>query len=249
MPRLVPAFAAIAFLLSALAPAKAELLVTVSKSQQRLSVVIDGAETYRWPVSTGVRGHETPVGAFRPHDLERHWYSRQYSLTPMPWAVFFHRGYAVHGTMEAYNLGHAASHGCVRLRPDNASILYSLVRRYGMSNTKVVVLQGALPAAPGAVPMADAGTPPADDAVAADQFAKAVDGDEDYFAAKTHRDGSAAQDDNDQDDGKIAAGKPSQNRLTGAVVYRVSVGSDEARILREREAWLRSLDRKYGMTR
>jgi hypothetical protein len=29
----------------------------------------------------------------------------------------------------------------------------------------------------------------------------------------------------------------------------VSVGSDEARTLREREAWLRSLDRKYGITR
>lgn len=237
-------------------PGQAELLVNVSKSQQRLAVVIDGTEVYRWPISTGVRGHDTPVGNFRPHDLERHWYSRQYGLTPMPWAVFFHRGYAVHGTTEAYNLGHAASHGCVRLRPDNASVLYSLVRRYGMSNTKVVVLNGALPMLPGAVPMADA--------VAAEQFAKAVDGDEDYFAAKTHRDGGAAQDDKhqadknqdeknqdekNQHDATIDVGKPGKTRLAGAVAYRVSVGSDERQILREREAWLRGLDRKYGITR
>ena len=129
MPRFILAAAAVAFLLPI--PAQAELLVSVSKSQQRMAVTVDGAETYRWPVSTGTRGHETPSGIFRPHDIERHWYSRQYSRTPMPWAVFFHRGYAVHGTMESYNLGRAASHGCVRLRPDNASILYALVAKMG----------------------------------------------------------------------------------------------------------------------
>ena len=246
MPHVVRALAAITFLLAGFASAKAELLVNISKSQQRLSVVVDGAEAYRWAVSTGTRGHETPVGSFRPHDLERHWYSRQYGLTPMPWAVFFHRGYAVHGTMEAYNLGHPASHGCVRLRPDNASILYALVRRQGLQNTKVVVMNGPLPAAPGAVPMAEA--------VAADQFAKAVGEDEDYFAAKTHRDAGVAQEDNNQadhnpDDAKISVGKSGKTRLAGAVAYRVSVGSDERQVLREREAWLRSLDRKYGIAR
>jgi hypothetical protein len=33
------------------------------------------------------------------------------------------------------------------------------------------------------------------------------------------------------------------------MIYRVSVGSNERQILRERQAWLRSLDRKYGITR
>ena len=123
------ATAAFGALLCLSAPAKAELLVSISKSQQRLAVAIDGAETFRWPVSTGVRGHETPTGKFRPTRLERHWYSRQYNLTPMPWAMFFNRGYAVHATMEVYNLGRAASHGCVRLRPDNAATLFALMRR------------------------------------------------------------------------------------------------------------------------
>ena len=112
-------------------PLKAELVVNISKSQQRLAVMVDGAEAYRWPISSGRRGFETPTGSYRPTRLERHWYSRQYNRTPMPWAMFFHRGYAVHGTMEAYNLGHAVSHGCVRLRPDKAAILFSLMRRHG----------------------------------------------------------------------------------------------------------------------
>jgi hypothetical protein len=235
----VTAFSA---LLCLAAPVKAEVVVNISKSQQRLAVVVDGAETYRWPVSTGLRGHETPAGAFHPTRLERHWYSRQYSLTPMPWAVFFHRGYAVHGTMEAYNLGHAASHGCVRLRPDNAAILYSLVRRQGISNTKVVVMNGPLPTAPGAVPMADAKTPPTN-AGAEKDFAEAYGEDVDDYAAKTHRDRGTAHDQENDDVGSHA-----KTRLASAGAYRVSVSSDKAKILREREAWLRGLDRKYGIT-
>jgi hypothetical protein len=43
---------ALGALLGLAAPARAELLVNISKSQQRLSVVIDGTEAYRWPVST-----------------------------------------------------------------------------------------------------------------------------------------------------------------------------------------------------
>jgi hypothetical protein len=209
-------------------PARAELLVNISKSQQRLSVTIDGTEAYRWPVSTGRRGHATPAGKFRPVRLERHWYSHEYGMTPMPWAVFFHRGYAVHGTMEAYNLGHAASHGCVRLRPDNAAILFSLVRREGTRNTKIVILNGPLPAAPGAKPMADADRPKVEAQAmrheAMQHFAKALD---------------------DGDVAKPVSAKPHRD----AEIYRASAVSDEARILRERQAWLHSLDIKYGIAR
>ena len=226
---------AVGALLCISAPAKADILVTVSKSQQRLAVMIDGTEAYRWPVSTGVRGHDTPAGSFRPHDIERHWYSRQYKMTPMPWAVFFHRGYAVHGTTESYNLGRPASHGCVRLRPDNASILYALVRRQGMQNTKVVVMNGPLPPPPGAVPMADAAQAPD---LAALQLGA---GHSEDYAARARSDADTAAGE------EIVEPAPrARSRMRDAVVYRVSVGSDEARILRERAAWLRSIDRKYG---
>ena len=231
------AAAAFGAILCLAAPAHADVLVSISKSQQRAAVMIDGVEAYRWPVSTGRRGHDTPAGNFRPQRLERHWYSRQYDMTPMPWAVFFHRGYAVHGTMEAYNLGHAASHGCVRLRPDNAATLYSLVRRQGMSNTKIVVLNGALPLAPGAKPAAVAET----EETGTDHFASADTGAE--MSAKAHP-MAAADPTADADD----AGTRRAAHFARAVAYRVSVSSDEAQILREREAWMRSLDRKYGIT-
>ncbi len=121
-------------------PAQAELVVNISKSQQRLAVMVNGTEAHRWPISTGT--NRTP-DARRCVPAAAAWSGTgtpaNTIMTPMPWSIFFHRGYAVHGTMEAHNLGRQASHGCVRLRPDNAAILYSMVRRHGMKGTKVVV--------------------------------------------------------------------------------------------------------------
>jgi hypothetical protein len=231
------------------APAHADLLVNISKSQQRVSVSIDGTEAYRWVISTGRRGHDTPSGVFRPVRLERHWYSRQYEMTPMPWAMFFHRGYAMHATTEVYNLGRVASHGCVRLRPDNAATLYSLVRRQGMANTKIVVLNGALPPQPAAPPLP--GVKPQEPGMASEDgatqsFAKTESGEE--LAAKTHNsetpgvEPAAALEEEDVSPRRVA-------RFARSVSYRVSVSNNEAQILRERQDWLRSLDRKYGITR
>ena len=72
---------------------------------------------------------------FVPVRLERVWYSTIYDNAPMPFSIFFHRGYAIHGTNEIRNLGIPVSHGCVRLHPDNARKLFDLVLRYGKANT------------------------------------------------------------------------------------------------------------------
>ncbi len=58
----------------------------------------------------------------------------------MPWSVFFYKGYAIHGTTEISQLGRPASHGCVRLHPDNARIFYDLVNAYGKANTRISVV-------------------------------------------------------------------------------------------------------------
>lgn len=237
------------------APVRAELVVNISKSQQRLEVVVNGAEAYRWPISSGRRGYQTPSGTYHPIRLERHWYSHKYQMSPMPYSVFFHRGYAVHGTMESYNLGHAVSHGCVRLRPDNASILFSLVRRNGARNTRLVVMNGPLPQAPRVphgVPMAEAEKPAAQ---AQQHFATAArDDSEKHPSAKapdTSRETShetsrgilRARHEDDERDLRSRV----RTRFASAERYPVA-GSGEVHVLREREAWLRSLDRKYGFT-
>ena len=57
----------------------------------------------------------------------------------MPHSIFFHGGFAIHGSYEISRLGGPASHGCIRLHPSDAAALYTLVRTEGMSATTIVV--------------------------------------------------------------------------------------------------------------
>ncbi|WP_421723246.1 L,D-transpeptidase [Bauldia sp.] len=127
-----------AFVVAAPAMA-AKVEARIDLSSQRMYVKVNGVTKYKWAVSTGRAGYRTPTGTYRPKRLERSWYSRKYDNAPMPHSVFFHGGYAIHGTTAVRNLGRPASHGCVRLHPSNAAKLYSLIRKYGMGNSRVVV--------------------------------------------------------------------------------------------------------------
>ncbi|WEX11445.1 L,D-transpeptidase [Chelativorans sp. AA-79] len=113
----------------------------VSLSKQVMTVKKGGKVLYRWPVSTARKGYVTPRGSWKPTRMHRMWHSRKYEMAPMPHAVFYHGGYAVHGTSAVKALGRPASHGCVRLHPDNAAQFYSLVQKIGPANTRIVVTE------------------------------------------------------------------------------------------------------------
>jgi hypothetical protein len=127
-------------------PARAGVLISIDKSAQRMSVIVDGEPRYSWPVSTGRVGYSTPSGAFTPFRLEEDHYSEEWDNAPMPHSIFFTRqGHAIHGSFETRRLGTPASAGCVRLAPPNAAKLFALVKAEGLANTKVV-LSGTEPA-------------------------------------------------------------------------------------------------------
>jgi lipoprotein-anchoring transpeptidase ErfK/SrfK len=123
----------------ATAPARASVTVHIDRYSQRMAVVIDGYPRYNWPVSTGRSGYGTPGGVFRPQLMARSWFSRKYYNSPMPHAIFFHGGFAIHGTYELSRLGGPASHGCVRLHPSHAAALFALIQRDGRSRTRIVI--------------------------------------------------------------------------------------------------------------
>jgi lipoprotein-anchoring transpeptidase ErfK/SrfK len=104
-----------------------------------MAVSIDGTPRYNWPVSTGRDGYGTPSGVFHPQTMARRWFSRKYYNSPMPHAVFFYRGFAIHGTYELSRLGGPASHGCVRLHPSHAAALFALIQRDGPRTTRIVI--------------------------------------------------------------------------------------------------------------
>jgi lipoprotein-anchoring transpeptidase ErfK/SrfK len=119
--------------------AEAAIVVDIDRSSQTMSIIVDGYPRYHWRVSTARRGYVTPPGSYHPQMMARRWFSRRYYNSPMPHSIFFYRGYAIHGTYEISQLGGPASHGCVRLDPDHAAILFELVERDGMSRTTIVV--------------------------------------------------------------------------------------------------------------
>jgi lipoprotein-anchoring transpeptidase ErfK/SrfK len=122
-----------------------QILINIDKSRQEMTVFVDGIEQYTWPVSTGGRGYATPSGNFTASSMNEVWYSKQWDNAPMPNSIFFTKeGHAIHGSYETKKLGRAVSHGCVRLAPENAKILYALVEEQGLGNTKVV-LTGVTP--------------------------------------------------------------------------------------------------------
>jgi len=118
----------------------ASLVAKVNVSTQTMEVIRHGKVIYTWRVSTARRGYITPVGSWRPKRMHRMWYSRKYDMSPMPYAIFYHGGYAVHGTNAVSRLGSPASHGCVRLDTANAAKLYKLVQMVGPGNTRIVVV-------------------------------------------------------------------------------------------------------------
>ena len=121
--------------------ADAAVLVRVDISTQTMSVRVDGEPRYTWAISTGRLGYRTPNGTYRPHKLVRSWYSRKYGGA-MPYSVFFHRGFAIHGTTAVHRLGSPASHGCIRLHPYNAAKQYALIRS---ASTTRIIISGARP--------------------------------------------------------------------------------------------------------
>ena len=119
---------------------QAKVAITVDKDNQQMTVAVDGVETYRWPVSSGLPSYETPNGSFRAFRMEEDHYSKEFDEAPMPHSIFFTKiGHAIHGTDSVNRLGSPASHGCIRLSRDNAAKLFALVKEQGVLNTTVTL--------------------------------------------------------------------------------------------------------------
>ena len=110
------------------ADARSDTPVTmlVNLRDQRAYLYQDGRRIAVTTVSTGRRGHDTPVGVFPILGKQRMYYSKKYDNAPMP---FMQRltdwGHALHaGNVRPY----PASHGCVRLPAEFAKQLFSLTQ-------------------------------------------------------------------------------------------------------------------------
>ena len=58
------------------------ILVTIDKSRQKMTVVLDGVTKYEWPVSTGKGGYSTPSGSYTATSMNEIWYSKEWDNAP-----------------------------------------------------------------------------------------------------------------------------------------------------------------------
>ncbi|WP_307181508.1 L,D-transpeptidase family protein [Streptomyces canus] len=111
-------------------------VLCISKTSRTLRWMIDGRTVTTVPVRFGSVGTPTREGVFSVYWKSRHHVSTLYD-SPMPYAMFFSGGQAVHYSADFAAHGYAGgSHGCINVR-DEAAIadLFAQVR----NGDKVVV--------------------------------------------------------------------------------------------------------------
>src|ERR1700722_7550405 len=109
------------------------LQIIISIADQRVSLFDNGTLIARSSVSTGTRGHPTPLGVFSVISKQRWHRSNIYSAAPMPYMQrITWSGIALHAGVVP---GHPASHGCIRLKNDFAVRLWRLTKR----GTRVII--------------------------------------------------------------------------------------------------------------
>jgi lipoprotein-anchoring transpeptidase ErfK/SrfK len=128
--------------------AQCKVWAKVSKKDQRLYLFIDGEPVDTFKVSSGDKQHETPNfdtrvdgRMFKKYTSKKYPGGNYNGLGNMPYVVFIRGGYALHGTTlgNIPKLGRKASHGCVRLHPNNAKIFFELVQNVGPENVWVTI--------------------------------------------------------------------------------------------------------------
>lgn len=115
------------------------ITIHIDKNKQRMTVIENGIVKFSgWKVSTGRRGFDTRSGRFTPFEMNKNYFSKKFKAI-LPYGIKFDGGNLIHATPGLGYLGQKRSHGCVRLSPANAKILFEMVRRAGMKNTTVIV--------------------------------------------------------------------------------------------------------------
>ena len=105
--------------------------IIISLADQRMFIFENGVNIQTFLVSTGVPGHRTPTGSYSVHSRSPRAYSNKYECYMPHWMAITGDGmygmHALEGTSYLRLLGSVASHGCIRLAPENATWLYEWV--------------------------------------------------------------------------------------------------------------------------
>src|SRR5579863_405805 len=112
-------------------------LVLVSIPDRQLAVISDGEVVAKFPVAVGTAESPSPAGEFRiVSRVTNPTYYRPGTVIPSGrdnpvgtrWIGLSQKGYGIHGTNVPKSVGHAASHGCIRLRNRDVEQLFTMLQ-------------------------------------------------------------------------------------------------------------------------
>jgi lipoprotein-anchoring transpeptidase ErfK/SrfK len=122
-------------------PIKGPLTIAVSIGEQRVRVYDGVTPIAEAPVSTGMKGHPTPMGVFSIIQKNKWHRSNIYSGAPMPYMQrITWSGVAMHAGVLP---GYPASHGCIRMPTEFAIRLWGMTK---MGARVIVARRGVAPA-------------------------------------------------------------------------------------------------------
>jgi lipoprotein-anchoring transpeptidase ErfK/SrfK len=106
-------------------------VIHVWLGQQRLALYEDDDAVRQFPVATGVRGAETPLGSYKVEYKMPVARFRgvnpggsRYDIPNVHWVLAFFEDYTIHGAHWRTTFGTPASNGCISLTDANAKIVY-----------------------------------------------------------------------------------------------------------------------------
>lgn len=121
---------------------KGEKWIEVDLSDQKLRMKEGQTTAGEFLVSTG-KWAPTPKGEWRIWTKLRYTRMRGgskalgtfYNLPNVPYTMYYHQGYGIHGAYWHNNFGQTMSHGCVNMKPEEAGIVFN----WANVGTRVVV--------------------------------------------------------------------------------------------------------------
>jgi hypothetical protein len=112
-----------------------EVWIEVLTRHQTLVVYKGKKPVFATLVATGKYSDPTPHGLFRVWIKiaveamnNRPGAADQYKVEAVPWILYFHKGYAIHGAYWHNGFGRRRSHGCVNLSPRDARVVFGLAQ-------------------------------------------------------------------------------------------------------------------------
>lgn len=114
------------------------LIIAISIEQQKVRIYDANGLYAESPVSTGMKGHSTPMGVFSVIQKQKYHRSNIYSGAPMPYMQrITWSGIAMHAGVLP---GYPASHGCIRMPTAFAVKMYNWTRM----GARVVITPGTI---------------------------------------------------------------------------------------------------------